>query len=149
MGENFELGARTLELRTSDRALNERAAARGETRFEAGRAVAADTRPRLGAVQIAAAASRVPILHLLEVEVLFPVGPFFGEWGRAKACFHPAHAAVRIFARSGHVAEILVARNRSSTERFAADRVGQRRRFAAFHACRHQVAYVTIVARNG
>ena len=45
--------------------------------FEALRAVAVRARPRLGAVLVAARAAGVGVLHGLELEELFPVGPLF------------------------------------------------------------------------
>ena len=74
------------------------------------------------AVQVAAAAARVGVLHLLEIEVVLPVRALFGQRRRAVADFDPLHAPVLVDARLVHVAEVLVAGHRAGAERAVVDR---------------------------
>jgi hypothetical protein len=46
-----------------------------------------------------------------EVEILFPVGAFFRQWGIAKARFHPSRHAVRTDAGLIHIINVLVTRD--------------------------------------
>src|SRR2546428_12477701 len=115
----------------------------GEVRFEPSRTVAVAARPRVRPIQIAAAAARVCVLHSLELEVLFPVRPLFGERRRTEADLDPSNAAICILASGGHVAQVLVAGNRSAAERLASDRIGQRRGFVGFDSRRDQVAHLS------
>src|SRR5687767_13339427 len=50
-----------------------------EPSLEALGAIAVATRPRLVAIDVAAAAARVSVLHLKQLEILLPVRPFFGQ----------------------------------------------------------------------
>src|SRR5262247_575177 len=57
----------------------ERTSLAGEPLFQTGRAIAVIARPAFGAIQVAAAASCMRILHLQQVEILFPVRTFFSK----------------------------------------------------------------------
>ena len=141
---------RGLQSRLSRRLLLERrekrAAAAGEPGFEAGGAVAVAARPRLGAVFVAASASRVRVLDLFEIEILVPVFALFLQRRRAEAHLDPLHTAVVVLARVGHVAQVLAAGDRSATERAIVDRLAQRGRLTVSDAGRDQIAHRIIVA---
>src|SRR5262245_34126279 len=119
----------------------ERLALGCQTRFEARRTIAVAAGPRFGAVQIAASAPCVRVLHFDEVEVLFPVLALFLERRRAIAHLDPLHASILELARNLHIAEVLVAGDRAEPERFALDRVRQRVALAVFQSRRDQVPH--------
>src|SRR5262245_51620881 len=95
----------------------ERLALRLEPALEPIGAVAVAAGPRLGAVLIAAPASRVRVLHRKQLEVLFPVRTLFGQRRGAEAGLHPLDAPVRQFAGLGHVAKVFSAGHRAPPER--------------------------------
>src|SRR4051812_32919345 len=96
---------------------SKRTALRCETSLESLAAVAVAAAPRLGAVEIAAAAARVRILNLVEREVRLPVVALFGERRGAVAHLDPLHAAIVELTGGVHVAEVLVAGHRAAAER--------------------------------
>src|SRR5262245_7058381 len=106
----------TLELRIWI-ASSKRPSLRGEPCLEARRAVAAAARPRLGPAPVAAATARVRVLHFVQREVLLPVRLLLGERRRAVADLDPLDAAVVEPTCLGHVAQVLVAGDRSAAER--------------------------------
>src|SRR5690348_7719331 len=108
-------------------------------------AVAVGAGPWLFAVEVAAAAPRVCVLHLDEIEVLLPIRTFFRERRRAVAHLHPLNAVIVVLARGVHVAEILVARDRSVAERAAVNRAVERRAATRLHARGDEVAHGSIV----
>src|SRR4051812_12944702 len=132
---------KTRALRLGAERLEERTTLRGEARFEAGRAVAVAAGPRLGAVQIAAAAARVGVLHLLQIEVLLPVLTFFRQRGIAVADFHPLHASILVRARLAHVAEVFVAGDRTPAQRVLVDGPLEGLRPVRLHARRDEIAH--------
>src|SRR6185436_10974286 len=89
--------------------LTKRFSAPGESGLQASGAVAIAARPRFFAVHIAAAAPRVSVLDLGEVEISLPVLALFGQGRRAIADLHPLHAPGLINAGLVHVAEVLAA----------------------------------------
>src|SRR5688572_27430789 len=95
----------------------ERLALRLEPALEPAGAVAVAAGPRLGAVLIAAPASRVRVLHRNQLEILFPVRALFGQRRGAEAGFHPLHAPIGQLAGLGHVAKVFSARHRAPSER--------------------------------
>ena len=64
--------------------------------------------PRFRAVEIAAQAPVVRILHTLELEVLLPVRALFLKRRRTETNLDPFDRAVRAHSRLHHVAQILV-----------------------------------------
>src|SRR5262249_39080010 len=94
-----------------------------KTRFKASCAVAVIARPILGPVQIAAAAARVGILNLQELEILFPVRTLFLERREAVTNFNPLHRSILEFSGFPHVSQILVTCDISSPKRSIFDRV--------------------------
>ena len=117
-------------------------------RFEARGAVAVAARPRLVPVQVAAAAARVRVLDFLEVKELFPVLALFGQRRRAVADLDPLHAAVVELARGVHVAEVLVAGDRSASERAVVDRTCERLTLPGFDSGGDQIAHRSILPRG-
>jgi hypothetical protein len=85
--------------------------------FKARGAVAIVAGPALSAVQIAAAAARMSVLHFQKIEGHFPVRTLFLKRGRAVANLNPLHAAILELARFGHVSKIFVSGDRATAER--------------------------------
>src|SRR5882672_1000006 len=112
-----------------------------EPLLESLRAVAADARPRFGAVRVAAGAPRVGVPDGVEVEELFPVRTLFGERCRAEAGLHPLHAAVRQLARMRHVAQVLVACHGAVAKRSVLDRAAQRVALSRPKASRDEISH--------
>ena len=88
-----------------------------KARFKTRRAITIIASPIFCAVQIAAAAPRVRVLNLQQVKVFFPIGAFFKKRRRTITNFDPLHGAVIKLPCFGHIPEIFVAGDRSSTER--------------------------------
>ena len=93
---------------------SERTALACQTRLEARGAVAVAARPRLGAVQIAAAAARVRVLHFVEREDSLPSTPALRQAASRSSRPRPTARGRRRAARRGHVAEVLVAGDRAA-----------------------------------
>ena len=79
--------------------------------FEALGAIAIGTGPRLGAIPVAAIFAIVGVFDAEQLEILFPVWPFFLKRRRAEASFDPVRGS--IFADSGlfHVVKVFVPGN--------------------------------------
>jgi hypothetical protein len=75
------------------------------------------------------------ILHLGEIEILFPVGTFFLKRGGAETGFDPAHLSVGHFTRRLHILEILVAGYRALPKVLALDCAPQRMFAPLFYPC--------------
>jgi hypothetical protein len=116
-----------------------------EPRFETRGAVAVDACPRLGAVQIAAAAARVRILHFLEGKIFLPVLALFSEWCRTKANLDPFDSAIVHQPRSCHIAEVLVTCNGSAPQCSSVDSPSKSSRSAGLQLGCDQIAHVFIV----
>jgi len=65
----------------------------------------------------------VGILHREQFKVFLPVRSLLGQWRGAKTSFHPARNAIPSDAGLLQVVKILVASNRTLTERALSDRV--------------------------
>src|SRR5207244_10111361 len=88
----------------------------GEARIELVRAVALAAGPGFFAVEVLAAAARVRVLYLHEIEELFPVRALFLERRRAVTDFHPLDRPVAEQPRGFHVVQILAAGHRAGAE---------------------------------
>ena len=71
--------------------------------LQARRAGAITTRPRFGAIQVAAVRASVCVLDADQIEILFPVRPLLLQRFRAKANFHPMRRAIGCNASILHV----------------------------------------------
>jgi hypothetical protein len=72
------------------------------------------------------------VLNAEQIEILFPVGAFFGQRRIAKTAFHPRGNAVLIDVRVIHIVQILVPGNRSAAECFLVDCADEITLFAGF-----------------
>src|SRR5262249_41884532 len=116
--------------------------------FEAVRAVALGARPRLFAVEVAAAAARVRVLELDAGEILLPIPTLLLPRLRAVADLHPPPASIVGCARSVHVAFVLVTRDRSGAKCPAVDRAVECGAAAGLHARGDEIAHGVILPRQ-
>ena len=96
---------------------SERLSSGCKTGFKAFGAIAIVAGPAFRAVDVAAAASSMGILHLEEIEILFPVGSLFIERRIAVANFDPLYPAIRELTGFIHISLVLVARDRTASKR--------------------------------
>jgi hypothetical protein len=65
------------------------------------------------------------VLHFREIEIFFPVRPFFLERGGTVADFYPADGLVDAEPRFTHVAQVFTFCDRAPAERFLLDGLQQ------------------------
>src|SRR6185295_10507091 len=119
-----------------------------EARLEARGAVAVAARPGLEARLVAAPAAGVCVLDFFEGKEGFPVLALFGQRRGAVADLDPLHAAVVELTRGVHVAEVLVAGDRSAPERPVLDRARERFALAGFDSGGDEVPHPQILPRG-
>src|SRR5512138_753953 len=120
----------------------------GEPRFELRRAVAFAARPWVGAVEIAASAARVCVLHSFEREEPLPILALLGQRSGAVADLDPLNAAIAHLSSLGHVAKVLVARDRTCAKRPVVDRARECVSASWLHTCRDEISHGLIVRRG-
>ena len=84
---------------------------RRERLLEFFRAITIATGPRFCSVLMSAIAPRVRVLHTEQLEILFPVRPFFRERLIAKTGLNPRCDILIVYPRLFHVAKVFVAGN--------------------------------------
>ena len=77
------------------------------------------------------------ILHAGQIEVLFPVRPFFLQWSWAIANFNPAHRIIRAHPSLLHVSQILALGDGALAESLLLDCLQQISLSIRFHAGSH------------
>jgi hypothetical protein len=104
-------------------------------------AIAVAARPGLGAILVAALAAVVRILHFCEVEVFFPIRPFFLQRRGTVADFHPAHGLVSAKPRFAHVAQIFALGNGALPQGLVLNGLKQIAFAAGLNAGSNQIAH--------
>lgn len=97
--------------------------------------------PEFGAVLVTAFAAVMSILHSGEIEIRFPVGTFFLQWGWAVADFDPARSLIFAETRFVHVSEIFSLRDGALAQRFALDSLQQVAFTAGFNAGSDEISH--------
>ena len=120
----------------------ERLALHSKPLFEPVGTVAIVTGPILRAVQVTTATSGMRVLNFQQVEILFPVGPFFRQRGVAVTDFNPLNVSVIELPGLLHISQILITGNRAASERTFLNRSVQRRFLASFHFGCNQVSHL-------
>jgi hypothetical protein len=87
-----------------------------EFRFESLGAITIATSPRLRSVFVPAVSARVRVLNAEEVEIYFPIGPFFRQRRIAKTDLDPSRNSVFVDAGLLHIMEVFVPGDRTATE---------------------------------
>ena len=108
------------------------------------RAVAVATRPRLGAVLMAAVAPRVRVFDAEQLEVFFPIRPLFGQRRVAETGLDPSRDAAVIDPRLLHIVDVFVAGDGTFTERPSVNRAQQRPLAVGFHARFDQITHAQL-----
>ena len=121
----------------------ERPAFGPKARFKTRRAIAIIASPIFRAVQVAAAAARVRVLNLQQLEIFFPIRAFFEEWRRAITDFDPLQGTVIELPCFGHIPEIFVAGDRSSAERPFLNGLVERLCSTGFDFCGDEVSHAS------
>jgi hypothetical protein len=88
----------------------------GEALFETAGAIAIGAGPGFGALFMAAIFAVMRVLHIQEVEKLFPIRTFFGKRRGAVAGFHPARDAVITDTGVLHIVEIFATGDGATAE---------------------------------
>jgi len=109
--------------------------------FQPRRAVTVSAGPWFGRVFIPALLPIVSILNARQIEILFPVGPFFLQRRRTIAYLHPPRRLVRAKPRVLHVAQILAFRDRSLAEGLLFDCFQQIIFASGLYARSHQITH--------
>jgi hypothetical protein len=104
-------------------------------------AIAIATGPRLAPILVAAFAPVVRILHFREIEVFFPVRPFFLQRRGTVADFHPADGLVGAEPRVVHVAQIFAFSDRALAQLLIFNGLEQIAFATGFNAGSNQIAH--------
>jgi hypothetical protein len=113
----------------------------GEVGFEFRGAVAMGAGPGFFGGKVAALGAGVGVLDAEEVEVLFPVGAFFGEGCVAEAYFDPAEGAVVAEAGGLHVAEVFAEGDGAGAQLIGFDGAEEGEFLAGFYAGGDEVTH--------
>jgi hypothetical protein len=112
-----------------------------EAGLKTGGAIAVIARPRFGAIQIAAPASRVRVLNFQKLEVLLPVWALFRQRRPAVTNLNPLYAPILELASLAHISKVFVAGDRSSPQRPILDRTFKRLRLSGLHFCGNEISH--------
>src|SRR5688572_28276580 len=88
------------------------------------------------------------VLDANKVEKLFPIGSFFGQRGRAKACLDPVSSTIGSNARLLHVVQVFVPSDGATAEAAVRDRLQQGLFAAAFNARLYQITHGRTYTRS-